>query len=89
MKRFQSLKALALITVLGSFAVAGSAHAYHEPDPKDIILGIIGHALSDAIHDHKYRKHDRDYDRYCRRLDRRCYRGNNRACRRFERDCLY
>lgn len=90
MKRSTPLKAFALTLAIGTFSFAGSANAYHDdPEPGDVVLGIIGEVLSGAVDARQARRRDREYERYCRRLDRRCDRGNWRACRRYDRHCGY
>lgn len=89
MKRSTPLKAFALALAIGTFSVAGNANAYDDPEPGEVVLGIIGEVLSGAIDSREARRRDREFDRYCRRLDRRCNRGNWRACRRYDRHCGY
>jgi hypothetical protein len=93
MKLPTSLKALTLALALGSFAVAGAAHAYDDYDEGDVagevFLGIIGQIAEGAIDRREARRQYGDYDRYCGRLQRKCEWGEGWACRKYWRECDY
>lgn len=90
MKLPTSLKALAVVAALGSFALAGTAMAYDDDDVAgEVFLGIVGQIAEGAIERREARREYHDFDNYCHRLQRKCDWGEGWACRKYWRECDY
>lgn len=88
MRRFMSLKAIAIITAT-AMAFAAPASAYDdeyepEPDPgAEAVIGIFGEIVGGAIE----RKQQKKFERQCQRWYERCEDGNDYACDRYQYRC--
>lgn len=84
MKRIFLSRMIILALTVIAFGFVGTAKAQYndDPDPREIVEGIIGGILSGV------EKDDEDeYQSRCERLERRCDDGADWACDRYEERC--
>lgn len=89
MKLSISSKAFALALAIGAFGFAGgAAKAYEDdPNPGDVVTGIIGEVIGGAIEAERRNEEAREHARRCARWQGRCEEGADWACRKVEYEC--